>query len=171
VVDLLSGYQSFPAYAFSNYPFTLSIYKGFGLNSLPIPDKSRAIGVIAFGTAVLCFAVLRLQRGIGGAVGDAMLLFAAPILVVFELALWHFAPIEMYWHATALVPWSLGRYLTPQQFVNVVDSPLHFVWGGNLYLLSNWLVLAAASGLFVLGVATARHLRLPILSAEAEEHQ
>jgi len=156
VVDLLSGYQSFPAYAFSSHPLTFAIYKGIGLNALPLPDKDRAIGLFAFGVAVLSFMALRAKRGVGVALRDGVLFFAAPLMIAFELALWDYAPSEMYWHATDLVPWSLDRYLTSQQFVDVTEAPLHFVWGGNIYLLSNWLVLLAASGLLALGVVLAR---------------
>lgn len=156
VVDLLSGYQSFPAYAFLSHPITFAIYKDIGLNALPLPDKNRAIGLVAFGVAVLSFMALRAKRGTGVALRDGVLFFAAPVLLAFELALWYYAPSEMYWHATSFVPWSLDRYLTSQQFVDVTQAPLHFVWGGNIYLLSNWLVLLAASGLFALGVALVR---------------
>ncbi len=155
MVDLLSGYHSFPAYSFAAHPLTLAIYNDMGLGSLPLPDKNRALGLLSFGVAVLCFIALRAEKGIGVAVRDGLLFFAAPIMIVFELALWYFAPAEMYWHATTFVPWSLGRYLTPAQFLDVTYSRLTFVWGGNVYLMSNWLVLLSASSLFALGVARA----------------
>jgi hypothetical protein len=167
-VDLLSGYNSFPAYAFSSYPLTFTIYKSIGLGALSMPDKSRAIGLVAFGVAVFSFVALRAKRGVGVAVKDGVLFFAAPVLIVFELALWYVAPVEMYWHATKFLPWSLDRYLTPLQFVKVVHSPLRFVWGGNIYLLSNWFVLLAASSLLALGVALAQNPRVPARTDELE---
>ena len=160
-VDLLSGYRSFPGYAFTAHPITLAIYNGMGLDILPLPDKVGAIGLLSFGVAVLCFIALRAEKGVGVAVRDGALFFAAPIMIIFELALWYFAPTEMYWHATTFVPWSLGRYLTPAQFLDVTYSRLTFVWGGSVFLVSNWLVLLSASSLFALAIARASRRRYP----------
>jgi hypothetical protein len=165
-VDLLSGYHSFPAYAFSSYPLTFAIYKSIGLGALSIPDKNRTIGLVAFVVAVSSFVALRSERGIGVAAKDGVLFFAAPALMVFELALLHFAPAEMYWHATKLLPWSLDRYLTSEQFLELMRPPFRFAWGGNIYLLSNWFVLLAASGLLALGVAFALNRRFRARTCE-----
>ena len=152
VLDVLSGYNAFPASALRAHPLAASIYNDFGLSYLPLPDKDRLLGVIAFCVAEVSFILLRAERGIGVAVRDGILFFAAPIIAVFELALWYYVPAEMYWRVTALTSWSIGRYANSVQFSAVTDSPALFSWAGNIYLLSNWFVLLAASCLFAFGV-------------------
>lgn len=146
VIDLLGGY---------NGPGSVSIYHDFGLSRLALWDKQGVIGFLSFSVAVLGFIGLRARHGIGTAVREGVTLFAAPVIAVFELALWYHVPADMYWHVTTFASWSLGSYLAPLQF-GIMTSSGDFVWGGNVFLLSNWFVLFAAACLFVLGVATRR---------------
>jgi hypothetical protein len=152
-VDFLSGYSEFPFFAFQNYPITRTIYDAMGLGLVPFPDKDRVIGIAAFAVATSAFASLRLGRGLGVALRDALLYFALPIVIAFELALWYFVPAEMYWHFASFVPWSLGNYLDVNQYYVVYHEGPRFVWGGNIYLVSNWFVLFAACSIFALGLA------------------
>lgn len=152
-VDLLSGYNSFPSYAFLVHPYLATIYRDSGLEAVSIPDKNRVLGFVSFCTSVLAFMALRLGSGIGRALRDGIFFFAAPLVIAFEIALLCYAPLEMYWHVAAFAPWSLGRYITPVEFEQVMHSQYQFTWAGNVYLLSNWFALLAASGLLVLGVA------------------
>lgn len=151
-VDVMSGYNAFPSFALSNYWYLEAIYRDSGLQALALPDKNRLIGFVGFCIAELAFISLRLGKGIGAAVRQGVLFFAAPAVLGFELALLYYAPIEMYWHVVAFAPWSLGRYITPYQFLTATDSEYTFTWAGNVYLLSNWFVLLSAAGLLGLGV-------------------
>ena len=152
-VDVLSGYNQFPDYAFRSYPLTHEVFVDLGLGWAPIPDKYRVIGVASFACATVGFFVLRARRGLGVAIRDTVGLFAAPLVMGFELALWYAAPAEMFWHATSLIPWSLGKYINADQFAVVTNSKGIFDWGGNIYAVSNWFALAASCGLLGLGLA------------------
>ena len=149
MVDLLGGYGG-PGYTWSTYPFIAAIYNR--VEFLHGTDMMGMEGFSSFCIAVLGFVTLRTRHGIGTAVKDGVTLFAAPIIMVFELALWYCSPAVMYWKVTGFTPWSLGSYLTAQQFQIVMNSPYVFSWGGNVYLLSNWLALIVSSGLFVFGL-------------------
>lgn len=59
---------------------------------------------LGFCIAVLGLVALRVGRSIGTAVRDGIAFFAAPVLVIFELALWYSAPLDMYWHVTDFAP-------------------------------------------------------------------
>ena len=74
--------------------------------------------------------MLRVNRGIGSALKDSITLFAASSLIIFELVLWCFAPMDMSWHVTDFM--SAG---------GVVDNGWRVADGGGDYLVSNWLVL------------------------------
>ena len=142
MVDLLGGYGG-PGYTWSTYPFIAAIYNGIGLSRLPFPNRQGVVGFLSFCVAVSSFMALRARRGIGIAVRDGVAFFAAPILVVFELALWYNAPLDMYWHVTKFTSWSLGVY---------PGAAGYFVWTGNVYLLSNWSVLIVSSILILISV-------------------
>ncbi|MGP8124323.1 MAG: hypothetical protein ACLQEQ_00400 [Nitrososphaerales archaeon] len=90
-------------------------------------------GFGAFIAATCCVFVYRLTEGVWTALGKALALFAAPVLVAFEVALLVFTPINMPIQATEFL----------------VGSPLGAV-------LTNWFVLVVSSGLFVLGLARSR---------------
>jgi hypothetical protein len=154
-VDLLGGYGG-PRQTFSTYPSVLAIYNGIGLNHLIFWDQQGVIGFLSFSVSVLGFIALRARRSIGTAVKEGITLFVSPVLVVFELALWYCAPLDMYWHVTTFASLSVGRYLTAEEFAAMMNSGYVFVWAGNVYLLSNWFVLLAAFILFVLGISTRR---------------
>jgi hypothetical protein len=151
-VDIMSGYNSFPSFALSSHWYLEMIYRDSGLQALALPDKNRLIGFIGFCFAEGGFISLRLGRGIGTAVRQGVLFFAAPTVFCFELALLYYAPLEMYWHVVAFAPWSLGRYITPDQFLTATNEYYTFAWAGNVYLLSNWFVLLAAGGLLGVGI-------------------
>lgn len=148
VIDLLGGY---------NGPGSVPLYKEIGLNHLALWDKQGVIGFLSLCVSVLGLLALRARQGIGTAVRDSVSLFAAPIIVVFELALWYCVPADMYWHVTSFASWSLGSYLTAAEFTSMMNlSFINYTWEGNVYLLSNWFVLLAAFALFVLGILTRR---------------
>lgn len=143
MIDLMGGY---------NGPGSVAIYKDIGLNHLPLWDKQGVIGFLSLCFAVLGFMVLRARQGIGVAVRDGVSFFAAPILLVFELALWSDVPLDMYWHVTTFASWSLGRPLTATEFASMIYPHLDVAWGGNVYLLSNWLVLIVSFLLILISV-------------------
>jgi len=86
----------------------------------------------------------------GTALRDGLCSFAPPILIVFELVLWGATPADMRWHVTTFLPWSIGSYLTNLQFASLTQSG-DFIWGGGVFLFSNWLVLVAAMITFTSG--------------------
>jgi hypothetical protein len=143
VIDLLGGYGG---------PGSVRLYNDLGLNNLPLWDKQGVIGFLAFIVSVLGFMTLRAGRGIGQAVREGVSFFAAPILFVFELALWYNIPLDMYWHVTTFASWSLGVYLTDTQFAYMMQSGYDFVWAGNVFLVSNWLVLLVSFLLILISV-------------------
>ncbi|HYB75584.1 MAG TPA: hypothetical protein VEC08_01360 [Nitrososphaerales archaeon] len=149
IVDLLGGYGG-PGYTFSNYPFLDSIYSGLGLSSLPISDEQGKVGFISLCVSVVGFMALRAGEGLRTALREGLCSFASPILITFELVLWCVAPADMYWHVTSFLPWSIGSYLTNSQFASLTQSG-DFVWGGGVFLASNWFVLLAAIITFTFG--------------------
>ncbi len=151
MTDLLGGYNG-PGYARATYPFVAAIYSAIGFNRFAVWDQQGVIGFLSFCVALLGFMTLRAWRGIGTAVKDGVALFAAPIMVVFELALWYCAPLDMYWHVTTFTSWSVGRYLTAEEFRVMMNSNLIFVWAGTVYLLSNWIVLIASCLLILISI-------------------
>jgi len=143
IIDLMGGYGG---------PGTVAIYNNLGLNQLPLWDKQGIIGFLSFFFSVLGFVLLRARQSIGVAVRDGIGFFAAPILLVFELALWSDVPLDMYWHVTTFASWSLGTYLGKAQFQLVMSPHLSVAWAGNVYLLSNWLVLIVSLLLILISV-------------------
>ena len=148
-VDLLGGYGG-PGYTFSNYPVLDSVYRGLGLSNLPISDEQGKIGFLSLCVSVVGFMTLRAGKGLKTALREGICSFASPILIIFELVLWGAAPADMYWHVTTFLPWSIGSYLTNSQFASLTQSG-DFVWGGGVFLFSNWLVLITAVILFTYG--------------------
>jgi hypothetical protein len=142
-VDILGGYGG-PGYTFSTYPFIVTIYKDIGLNHIAFRNQQGVMGFSSFCVSMLGFMILRARRGIRAAVRDGVTRLAAPVILVFELALWNYVPLDMYWHAITFAPWSVGRYPTAGFY--------GFVWAGNVYLLSNWLVLIASFLLILISV-------------------
>jgi hypothetical protein len=86
-----------------------------------------------------------MDRGLGTALKDTMTLFAAPIVVVFELGVWYFAPEDMTWHVTDYL-WIGGvndggwRF---NDFGSSYGSSYGNVVSGD-FLVSNFLVLFVA---------------------------
>jgi hypothetical protein len=152
MVDLLGGYLG-PGYTISTYPTISAIYHAIGSNHIVTFDTQGVMGFLSFSVAALGFVALRVHCGIGTAVRQGIAFFAAPMLVAFELALWNAAPLDMYWHVTTFASWSLGKYPAAVEFAG-----LSVPWAGNVYLLSNWFVLAAACGLLALGILTRRRV-------------
>lgn len=147
MVDLLGGYGG-PGHTFSTYPLIASVYNSVWF--LHGQDQMGKEGFLSFCVATIGFIALRARHGVGTAVKDGVTLFAAPIVMVFEFALWYFMPVVMYWKVTGFAPWSLGTYLTVDQFASMMHTGF-FTWAGNIYLLSNWFVLMAASFLTLVG--------------------
>jgi hypothetical protein len=129
VVDFLGGWGG-PGETFATYPSIASIYRLLGFDAVHVHGQMGVVGFLGFCAATASFIVLRTKRGIRAAVREGVLLFAAPILVVFELGLWYYLPFDMGWHAADFVPWSIG----------------------TTYLLSNSVVLFVSSCLTLLGL-------------------
>lgn len=157
LADVLGGYQGYN-YAFARYTVLARIYNG-SVGLVPYVgglDKGSQ-ATIFLGLAMLGLVALRLRSGVGAALKDAATLFAAPLLVVFELALWSQAPEDMTWHVTDFL-WlgglADGGYRA-RDFVRVpfVNYPPvaggHYVgtYVGGEYLFSNWIVLFVALAL------------------------
>jgi hypothetical protein len=131
--DVLGGDNGF-SYSFFVHPILSLVYDDT-VGSVPYLsslDKGTQASLY------LCLAmsgvvILTLDRGIGGALKDALTLFAAPCLVVFELALWNYASNDMTWHVTDFL-WMGG----------VADGGHRGLDTGGAYLFSNWLVLCVA---------------------------
>jgi len=151
MIDILGGYNG-PGYALTNYPLPSAIYYDLGLDRLHVWDKQGVLGFLSLSAAALGFMTLNARKSIRVAVKDGLTLFVAPVVALFELALWNGAPVDMYWHATSFVAWPLGRFLTIDQFTMMTGAPYIFVWSGEIYLVSNWLVLIISSLLIACAV-------------------
>jgi len=152
VADVLGGYNGYNV-AFKTHPFLAAIYS-HSIGLMPIlsgQDKgTQASTYLTISVAGLVVALL--NRGLGSTFKEVVTLFAAPVLVVFELALWPAAPEDMTWHVTDYLWWggvNDGGYRARDFLVDPFT-------GGGPYIISNWLVLAVC---FIL-VA----YRLPLLS-------
>jgi hypothetical protein len=152
--DVLGGYSGYN-YSFSLYPIFPMIYDNT-IGLLPyISSRDQGTQASLFvGLATLGLVLLRLDRGFGAAFKDAISLFLAPCVVVFELALWSQAPQDMTWHVTDFL-WIGGtadggirqRDFVRLPFVNYPPVPGgHFVgaYASGPYVFSNWFVLAVA---------------------------
>ena len=154
IADVVGGYNGYN-FVFFFYPIFHSIY-GYTIGLIPYVttlDKGTQ-ACLFIGLAMLGIVLFRLDRGIGAAFKDAVTLFFAPCLVVFELALWSRAPEDMSWHVTDFL-WIGG---TPDGGIRQRDFVLlpfhnypavpggHFVgaYASGPYVFSNWLVLTVA---------------------------
>ncbi len=104
-----------------------------GLGLLGLPYAVGVVGFLSFLAGVLGTFGYRVQEGLGKSLTEAIVFVAAPFLIVFELSIWHFFPIQMSWFATTFA------------------RPLAFY---EVYLVSNWLILVVSAVLLVLGVAS-----------------
>lgn len=132
-VDVLGGDNGF-GYSFFVHPILSLIYD----NTVGLVPYLSSLDKGTQASFYLCLAtsgvvILMLDRGIGEALKDAITLFAAPCLVVFELALWNYASNDMTWHVTDFL-WMGG----------VADGGYRGLDTGGAYLFSNWLVLCVA---------------------------
>ena len=128
LADLLGGYNGYQ-YSISTHPFLRLIYNTIGLRAF----ESWRVGdqaFLFFLIAASCFFALRINRGLGVALKDSITLFAAPVLIVFELGLWYFAPGDMTWHVTTFL-WIGGAN----------DLGVRSTLDAGTYLVSNWFVL------------------------------
>jgi len=162
MVDI-AGWYGGPGYAFVAYPFIASIYNNVWLFQIGGHDRMGIEGFVSFCIALLGLMTLRAKHGIGTAVREAVTLFAAPVIMVFELLIWSYMPADMYWKVTGFAGWSLGDYLTRSQ---VLSGPWPFLWVGNIYLLSNWIVLITSTFITVLGIALLSIEKSPIGMAD-----
>lgn len=131
--DVLGGYNGY-GYSFDMHPILPEIYNST-IGLIPYIN-SRDKGTQAsfyLSLAILGLIALRLNRGVGAALKDAITLFAAPCIVIFELELWIYAPEDMTWHVTDYL-WMGG---TPDGGYRALDT-------GGAFLFSNWLVLCVA---------------------------
>ena len=152
--DVLGGYSGYN-YSFSWYPILRLIYDNtIGLIPYISSLDKGTQASFYMGLATLGLVLFRLNRGIGAALRDAVSLFLAPCLVIFELALWSQAPEDMTWHVTDFL-WIGGiadggfrqRDFVRLPFVNYPPVPGgHFVGSyiSGAYVFSNWIVLAVA---------------------------
>lgn len=70
------------------------------------------LALFGFALAAVCCLGLRRKSGGRVAAAETVLLFAAPMLVLFEFGLWHSHPKQMWSHATDFTEWKLdGRYV------------------------------------------------------------
>jgi len=151
--DVLTGYHGY-SYTFFAYPILASINNDV-IGMIPyISSRDKGTQASFFiGVAALGLVLFRLNRGFGAALKDAVSLFLAPCLVVFELALWRQAPDDMTWHVTDFL--SMGGladggyrindfFAVP--FVNYPPNPGGYVgtYVGGTYIFSNWFVLSVA---------------------------
>ena len=98
--DVIGGYRGY-GYSFSAYGVFPSIYNhSIGLIPYISSRDNGTQAAFYMGLAILGLVLFRLNRGFGAALKDAVTLFLAPCLVVFELALWSQAPEDMTWHVT-----------------------------------------------------------------------
>ena len=127
---VLGGYNGY-TYAFRAYPFLALIYNhSIGLVPyLSARDKGTQASFY-FALAIVGFTALRANKGIGQAVKEAITLFAAPAVILYELGLWYSAPEDMTWHVTDFL------YMG-----GVADGGWRSFDNGNPYWISNWLVL------------------------------
>ncbi len=159
IADVLGGYNGY-GYSFSTYPVLALTYKStIGLVPyLSSLDKGTQASFY-LSLAILGLVAYRLDRGIGAALKDTVTLFAAPCLVAFELALWHYAPEDMTWHVTDFL-WiggvNDGGYGRPGYLAGEIVRKADVA--GGPYLVSNWLVLFVA---LVLVASRAPWMSLP----------
>lgn len=133
IADVLGGYNGY-GYAFAHYPTLGRVYAEFVARIPYVGSLDKgAQASIFFGLACLGVFMIRSEKGKWTALNDVLTLFAAPILVVFELALWYSAPQDMSWHVTDYL-WLGG----------VADGGWRMLDVGGAYLFSNWLVLSIA---------------------------
>ncbi|MDA4117731.1 MAG: hypothetical protein OK455_05245 [Thaumarchaeota archaeon] len=133
IADVLGGYNGY-GYSFSTYPILPLIYHNtIGLVPYLSSQDKGTQASFYFSLGILGLIAFRLNRGIGAALKDAITLFAAPCLVLFELAIWNYAPEDMTWHVTDYL-WMGG----------VADGGWRAFDNGGAYLVSNWLVLFVA---------------------------
>lgn len=167
--DVLGGYSGY-TYSFSWYPLFPLIYN-HTIGLIPyLSSRDKGTQATFFvGLAVIGLVTFRLNRGLGAALKDAVSLFVAPCLVVFELALWSQAPEDMTWHVTDFL-WLGGiddggirqNDFVRLPFVNYAPGPGNFLgtYASGPYVFSNWIVLFVA----LLLVAS----RIPWISAPSK---
>jgi ABC-type amino acid transport system permease subunit len=153
--DVLGFLHNGTSYFFSTHPILHLIYDDT-IGLIPYLN-ARDVGTqasLSFGIASLGLITFRLNRGVGKALKDAVTLFAAPCLVIFELALWNYSPEDMSWHVTDFL-WMGGVADGGNRLLDYVQTyPFSTLRGA--YLFSNWIVLFVAAFL----IAT----RIPWLS-------
>jgi hypothetical protein len=141
--DVLGLLHNGTSYFFSTHP-TLHLIYNSTIGSIPYLNK-RDVGSQAslfFGIASLGLITFRLNRGVGQALKDTVTLFAAPCLVIFELALWNYSPEDMSWHVTDYL-WMGGVADGGNRLLDFVKTyPFSTLTGA--YLFSNWIVLFVA---------------------------
>jgi hypothetical protein len=152
--DVVGGYNGYNYIFFADPTFPMVYSHTIGLIPYVTSLDKGTQASLFMGLATLGLVLFRLNRGIGAALKDAVTLFVAPCLVVFELALWSQAPEDMSWHVTDFL-WMGGiadggirqRDFLLLPFHNYPAVPGgHFVgaYVSGPYIFSNWFVLSVA---------------------------
>ncbi len=150
--DVLGGLNGYGV-SFDTHPILPKIYNALDFNALGNFIKTfyhaptgfeGAEAIFFFSIAMLCTLLIQLDRGIGSALKDTLTLVIAPILIVFELAVWNYATQDMSWHVATFL------------YIGGSNDHGYRIYSSGQYLLSNWFVFAIA----ILLVAS----RLPGLS-------
>lgn len=151
--DVLGGLNGY-GYAFRTYPFLTTIENESGLAyvdkewrilyGLSRLGAEGAEAIFFFSIAMIALFLFQLNGGIGKALKNTITLVAAPIILIFELALWNNATQDMSWHVATFL------------YVGGSNDHGYRIYSSGQYLLSNWFVFALA----ILLVAS----RLPGLS-------
>jgi len=131
--DVLGRYKGY-GYSFNTHPILRTIYdRAMGLVPYVTSLDKGTQASIYFAIGVLGLSILLLNRGIGAALKNTLTLYVAPCLIVFEIALWNYAPEDMTWHVTDFL-WMGGT----------ADGGFRALDKGGAFLFSNWLVLCVA---------------------------
>ena len=108
---------------------------------------TRGLAVMFAG--ICGFILFRLDRGLWSASRDALLRFAAPLVLILEVGLLVLAPLSMFDHAIA--------YLKLQE--------------GGVQILSNWFVLIVSAILTLLGLALYPSFHIPYQRNSSKQPQ
>lgn len=145
-VDVLGGYNG-DRWSLAQHPILRMVYDLSGIRYLG-PWDVGSESVVFFAVAFMGVTLLLAKGGLGAALKDALTLFVAPSLIVFELSLWYSAPSDMSWHVIDAL-WLGGA--------NDLGWRALDGQGGSAFVFSNWLILLVS----LMMLAT----RLPFLEA------
>ena len=93
-----------PARAWRLYPFLRGVGMFLGDNNL-LDDGMGLSAVSSFCIAMAGFMAFRVKKGIVRAVSEGLILFAAPVIALFEFGIWHYTPEYFSLQVTNFTPW------------------------------------------------------------------